>query len=730
MKTISLSVLITFIFSVNLLAQTPKPTATATPRPTIISKERRDFLAKEIADLEKGKDDGKDGEKYKAIDEFDYKKQACNEFVKTRSAVNYNFLRNSKPFDEKSMAENLSAFNVLLQMAQSSNFPKETCLDYAIEGDADKQKLKLSFAFKRNYLEADATAHLDETAKLGYILSRFGVYKTKVISDKNVITPVSNIYIHGFADQETFSPKKEMTYLDASGVSKTYKYDGEKLGLWDFIVASKTIAGYPVIPEMTSLENLLSKKHMKFPFGETKDPKMIESYNNYISEIEANEYLALNRAIQTKRALSKWIKDTPTPFEYLQIGRNASSSCKNKIVLDPLYKSNPDPLPGLVNRGANCAKRRTTVVEVNANSYLFRGDLLAGGGEVLGLGQSPGAFFYSTCAHHGTAGSGRTQYTTESLLYLLLGKDGPAQGYEPYVLHPELKKGGYWESTADKIYTRVLSGSYTIVDVIKEANPTVTLDKIKKDLDAFVAIEPKSKVQKLWPYSTLSYTLDINQISKILSLPLFRFFTYPYSNDPKLQAKASGPWTMKLNQLATGGRLATDLGSSFYYFNQTRMYLDKNCKFTNSYLPKEKLNQIIPQSEIYELIKNGPIASTAAVYKGTDGKGIAKEDCLVFPQTLEMVSHCKLMDAGPTGSSFVEPKALANKLPYFDFSGLKQAEKEFVTTPDATTGVLQTLGVSDKAAALRMVNDLLCVNKKDSGEGYFKPTIDEQEDCK
>jgi hypothetical protein len=705
---------------------TTSTTTTTTVVPVLNNTIYKSLLG-QIKDLEKGSNDTLSGEVYTAKDEFEYKAFACSEFYKNRKAEYFNFVRTSPAFDKDKARENIAVFNVFYQMARSGNFPKETCFDYEIDS-VDKNKFKMSFGFQRSYLEADSTAQMDETAKIGYILNSFKRFSANVTNPKIAnVKPVTNVYIHGFADQEPYGAKTEMKYLDSKGVEKTsyyYKSDGAKgTGLYDLILKSKDLVStdnskkFPIIGELTRLETKLADRHDKFPTTETTDINIQKSYEKYISDVEVNEFLALNRAIQTKRALKLYMSNADAFGTDLQVGPNASSSCRNMIVKNSNYKTDNELLPNLANVGANCAKRRTTVVEASAATYFHIESQLAANATVKGPTWSPGAHFYANCAYN----KDESNYNNTTLFdFLLNGKKGITNKVS----------GIKFESGSEDSHNRLISGDFSIYDVLKEAHPTITPEEVK---GKFVLR------QNIFPFSNLDYTLTIEQIAKILSQPLFRFYTYPHGTMTGFEKKASGPWKFDMTSEWLTNFISKDEQLNFDYFRYTHMYLDVGCKFTNEYIPLARAGKPIPYESILAILKTKPIQYTGQVYAGADGKGLSKSDCLVLPNSLYMTANCKLTQSKPGSVGLTEADKGNYKFPVFGFDKTMPAEGSAL--PENDEILIDYLKYFDNTVtstnldtkikeAVDKVNSMFCSTKDQTKGGYFKPTIDEQADCK
>lgn len=694
---------------------------------TIISDASLDKIAGEITTLTGGKTANTENEKYDKADEFEYKKHVCKEFVGKRVATNYNFLRDSEKFTTENVYKNLSVFNVLLQMAMSGKFPTDTCIDYKASAPAtgaDDHDLKLSFAFKGAYLSGKALDHLKEAEKIGFMLNKFSNYR--LINQK--ISYPKTINIHGFADQQFFAPRKEMTYYNEKEEEKKKYYVGASAsdtstgatdGLYDSVLESKGLADYPVIEELTKLEDLLKNKHMVFPFGETTSEKLKASYENYMSDVEVNELLALNRAVQTKRALKKEMSDFK--FDYMEVGKNATSSCKNMISREVNYVSTDKDFPSLTKMtSAECAARRATVIEADVKAYATMTAAIAGGGVIEGITYKPGAYYYANCA----IGNGDKKFIYGTFSYLLNGSAANTAFTDLAKPHSTDVEGlhGYNASS----HKRLTQGTYSIIDVLAETSPkAINLKTVMADI--MKEINTYSNDNTL---TGIKYPLKIENIAKILSLPVFRFFTYPQEG-----VNVTGPWKFELNPKFKNAQgkmealsnnngffvhLATVNTKNFGYFRTTRMYLDKGCAFTKEYRASVKENRAVSYAAVLALIQNEPLKPTGSIYSVT-----SKTDCIVLPNNLMFTNNCRMTYSPPSKNVLADAQEATNIFPFLGFDGT--TAKEIGFEGDSLEGLVKELKAGTVTEAITKVNNLLCKTK---GVTYSKPTVDEQKDCK
>jgi hypothetical protein len=673
-------------------------------------------LLNKISSYSAGQNKEQAKEKYDSNDEFDYKVFACKQFVDARKNESYHFVRNSQLFDEKFAKANMSIFNILYQMSISKKISNDTCLDYAVD-PLDSNKAKLSFAFSKSYPSGKAGQHLQETALLGFILSRFNAYNQMVKNASGTISPIENVYIHGFADQQPYAPRRKMDYLNSEkkSVIKDYGNDGlleDMLKAEEAVFTDATtgnVAGrkYINISEQQELKKKIQDKHTVFPKFETTDQDLILSNNRYISEIEVNEFLALNRAIQTKRALSLFLVGPKSFDGQLMIGKNSTSSCKNMVGNNHLYKSDNSDFPNLNKKAETCANRRTTVVESNINSYFQYGSEFGPGAIVKGVHWSPGAYYYANCA---MKGKGWSEFAEETLIDYILKTD------INYSIPRD--KVGKFEKGSELIHDRLTKAPTSILKMLDSFYEDKDEAQLVSDIKSRLKLRPNIR-----PYQNLNFPLKIEQIAKILSHPMFRFFVYPVNNSRTFQSKPTSHWNFDVNNWLSEGFLANGNKLDFSYFNHTRVYLDKECKFSKYYLPLEKENKAIDQEKILELISQEPLPVKQVINVKSEN------DCLVLPQNLIMVCNCNLDPNSDGDSKVVDSEFKDIIFPYMGFDYVNKP-KEIKIKPklDTLSEYVKHFGTTIPSA-LESVNGLLCTKRKIDNQSYSKPTSNEQADC-
>lgn len=710
-------------------------------------------ISNEVVQLVDGKTTSNSSEIYTNKDEYDYKRDVCLAAYDQRAGANLDFIKNSLKFSKETLGDNLPLFSILYQMVKSKKFPMQTCLDYK-EVTVGK-KYKLSFSFKGSFLSGDSlksnfdnsstavgpSGHLVEVEKIGGFFNKFILYPKKVssvVTDGSVKYP-DNVYIHGFADQQLYSAEKTMKYLNDKKVEKTQYYLGStgglklsdtpleaKNGLYDSVIESKTL-DYPVLDELTQLEEKLKNRHMVFPFGETTDQLLLDSYKRYISDVEVNELLALNRAVQTKRALKKAMPDYK--FSPLIGGKNSSSSCKNMLIYKypTLVPSDPDPLvKGLINRTDTCARRRKTVIEADFTTYSQGKAEIKPTANIVGLNNATtGVYFYANCA----VGNAGNNFSLDTFKYVLGSKKGSihlnkAKSHSTSIQGTQGYNAG--------IHERLSMGENSIVDIILKENTDLKKDN-EDNNQIYTDIQNSISTYETYNVlSNLKYKLSLSSIAEILSLPLFEFHTFPRETE-----KVSGSWTLDLltkSSVCLEGSKGLNCKRSwgnnndFSYFMKTHLYLDKGCSFTKEYRLARKDKRPVSYDEVYKLISTTPFG------EGQLHKIESKDDCVVANTELNtMIKDCKSSWKPPLESEIKNGELAKYIFPFLGFDESTQEEVVIESkTEEIMDKVIKRIG-GDAATidnAIIDVNSILCTTMKATDKSYEKPTSNEQEDCK
>lgn len=628
------------------------------------------------------------------------------------------FITNTQKLDAQMIKDNPELYNLLAQISKVNVFKKsDLCFDFFKLG---KNKVKMSFGFKKPFTPAESTEYLKVAKQLGTILKKVGTAKE---------SKVENINIFGFADQQHSYPK------DFSGHTGQYKIVTDSLKLTEY--------PYAKVPEILELQKILD--------GMDQTETVFKSTpEKYMSTVRTNQLLGLNRAIQMKRGILTGYPEAVIP-EMKDLG-NGFSSCRNEISRGDFLKDyTADKAPGtglggLKAKAETCDRRRIVVVEADLTTYSkftpyvppkswFK---MEGGITV------PYSSYFASCMISSGDASSSLSFAkkyfffkkTEEYKYSLSGKK---QEYIGAASDEDKRKNdAFYLKTYPSVYSAYLSlknSTVVIADILKATN-----GKTDKDIEAL--IDKDSKYDESFT-SLKTLKLTDNDIGKILSSGYVPRFSYYSRND--IESKT---WTIFYK--AKKDIISLDpYPKTLDFFTKSRLFVDEGCKFKAKY-PKsdvdilpllkkqitDKTYQLTP--EIKALLKSEKsITADDYLYAAEIPKG----DCVFLTTYIFFSQGCPTPSSTKSDSGGSPAVAASNIFPNYHFNDSSEStEMSFngPTFPELTKQLGTAVGVTNftTKAAIDLVNGWLCDGKQKPGllelieDQPSDKQLDEQDDCK